>query len=105
MVKQLTACSEKLVQDQCLKAFYPLEDRIVCNQTTRLGVKGGRGVEGIRSSQAMGSVETGGKISDLQVGSNPAQVGKSGKEAVELIYPSFVEITIGLNQQLRQGDG
>jgi hypothetical protein len=50
--------SEKLVQHQRFKASYPREDRIVCNQTSRLGVEGGRGLKGIRSSQAIASAKT-----------------------------------------------
>ena len=45
--------SEKLVQDQRLKCFHSLKDRIICNQTGRLCVCGGGGLQGIGSSQVV----------------------------------------------------
>src|SRR5271165_559187 len=96
-----TQHSEKMVQNQRLKAFYAFKDGIVRNQTGSLRMYGGRGLKSIGSSQAMKSANPRRQIRDLQVRSNPLQVGVGGKQAIEVICPLFVAFAIRQYEQFR----
>lgn len=86
--------SEKIVENQRFEVFHALKDWIIGNQSSSLRVDGSRGLQSVRSLQAMESANPGREVRDLQVRCNPIQVGVGGKQAIEIICPLFVAFAI-----------
>jgi hypothetical protein len=52
----------------------------------------------------MKGTDLGGKVGDLQRGSDPFQIGVGGEQSVELVYALIVGFAIWLDEKLRHGD-